>query len=321
MIRKFLPIVFLVLLVSNVFGTYYSVIIVTGEVDRYTNGNWQNILKDQKVNIEERIRTGRKSYIRITNVSGDIIEIKENSEVLLGSSIVKRQDLIVIKGSVLAKFSKIIKNEKSKKIYSPTMTCSIRGTEFTVFTADSGETRVIMNEGTVEISNLQGKVENLNKGSVIVKIGDKPEKETSAKDGVEWLTDANNKFYSNPTIIIDDYYNQFESYKKLISQKINENEIKNTIDLVEESNTDAFMMNLAISTSLSNLQTNMDISLSDTQKYELGKLSDVSKEIGNTQKKIIEDINKIKMQFNKDSTDIKDAFKKKKDEIEKKQDK
>ena len=103
----------------------------------------------------DTLYTSSDSFVEIEMSSGSIISIKEDSIFNFGeisdpeSDTRKRGFLRVLLGSVSFKLRNLL---REPDIGTPLAVCSVRGTDFTVFTAPDGASMTVVSDGLVEVS-------------------------------------------------------------------------------------------------------------------------------------------------------------------------
>jgi len=130
----------------------------------------------------------------------------------------------LISGVVHGKFAKMQKGG-GNKVYTPTAVCAIRGTEFTIAASDSGDSRVQLEEGKLQIRNPYGKVDiNENENSDMgIAARPRSDKKTRAIDG--WMDQKDNEFERNPGATgdrYDRYFDKLDDNSGSASKKISE---------------------------------------------------------------------------------------------------
>ncbi len=140
--------------------------------------------------------------VELRYTDGSKIKIHEKSSARIGSMKIKKSDDIsLISGNLTGKFSKLKRGKH--KVYTPTIVCSVRGTEFRVRVSDNGESRVDLKEGKLDTSNPWGKYDMSAGQKIKTKIANKPENAWGSSNA--WARDSNKSFKRNPWAAGDRY--------------------------------------------------------------------------------------------------------------------
>lgn len=171
------------------------------------------------------IKTGSGSNAEITYKDRSKIAIKEKSTVTVGNSGIKDSDNVSLSsGNIFATFLKMGKDNK-KKVYTPTAVASVRGTEFKVSVSKSGETRVELDEGKLDLNNPYGE-KKLEPGDMSeTNLGDSPSK-ASNENTESWKESRNKNFEDNPS----DAVKKYDKYNAKLKER-SENAGKETADI------------------------------------------------------------------------------------------
>jgi hypothetical protein len=174
------------------------------------------------------VKTGKKSSAKVSYKDGSEIVLSENSSVKIGKISDKGDaPAIVIGGSVSTKFSKIAKDSSgTRKVYTPTTVCAVRGTEFKVIVSDTAASRVELTEGTLEVYNPEGGNTIQAGTSVEADIAAPPVKSDKASvDEAEWAAAKESEFDADVPERSSKFKKQndgFASRNKSNAQKIEE---------------------------------------------------------------------------------------------------
>lgn len=127
------------------------------EILKTAQKNWEPAPKGRPVAEGDRIRTGAGAWCEILFKEGSFVKLDENSEAAADSlkassegrvfafSFLKGKALWLaakLKGKLAAKFS----------VRTPTATCAVRGTDFSMIVSTSGQTTIGLFEGKVALS-------------------------------------------------------------------------------------------------------------------------------------------------------------------------
>jgi hypothetical protein len=291
------------------------------------------------------IKTGSNSNADILYKDGSKISIKEKSTATIGNAGIKgSENAALSSGNLFAVFKKMGKDQE-KKVYTPTAVASIRGTEFKVSVSKSGETRVELDEGKLDLNNPYGnkKLEPGDKSET--NLGDAPSG-ASSENSELWKESRNKNFEDNPS----DTARKYDDYNLKLKER-NENAGKETqqlsgqikkskkknqlseaggkISAVEEKIQDDMMQNQAASLTIDEIVNDYKSRKENIYteferiKSELNKVQEVQRmnyeAIQNVKEAYKKAYQEIADKFNKDKNDIKDILKnnKVKPEIEK----
>ena len=166
-----------------------------GKVKIHRKGRIINARRGTTLKSGDIIKTGGGAIAELRYSDGSKIKIHEKSSARIGSTRIKKSDDIsLISGNLTGKFSKLKRGRH--KVYTPTIVCSVRGTEFQVSVAKNGESRVDLNEGKLDTSNPWGR-RNMNAGDKTQSriAGEPGDTSGSAND---WARNSNKSFQKNP---------------------------------------------------------------------------------------------------------------------------
>ncbi|HNR88283.1 MAG TPA: FecR family protein [Spirochaetota bacterium] len=146
----------------------------------------------------DTLTTGKGSLADLALADGSQIKVMENSSIRFSGDIKDRPDSVsVIAGIVESKFKKLAKGSQSR-IITPTTVCSVRGTEFHVAVSDSGDSRIDMQEGAVELRNPYGKTAIRNRQQSSVRMNDKPAAARESAGLEQWKEQRDRALDENP---------------------------------------------------------------------------------------------------------------------------
>ncbi len=114
-----------------------------------------------KILSNDIVKTGKKSLVNMTYTDGSEIRMTENSTVKIGRMAADSDSApsTVIAGIVSAKFTKLAKGSELRRgVYTPTTVAAVRGTEFTVAVSETGDSRIELTEGSLDVHNPYGQV-------------------------------------------------------------------------------------------------------------------------------------------------------------------
>ena len=144
------------------------------------------------------VSCGKNSLAIIGFADGSMVTMQENSKVKIGSSPDRKEESVMcLSGIVAGKFGKLVKGN-TRKMYSPTTVCAIRGTEFTVAVSDSGETRVAMKEGRLDVRNPFGSAVLDEKSDALFPLEGSPEHRKDGGDLAKWRNARNDETRKKP---------------------------------------------------------------------------------------------------------------------------
>jgi hypothetical protein len=281
------------------------------------------------------LKTGSGSTADIMYKDGSKISIKDKSTATIGNAGIKGSDNVSLSsGNIFATFKKMGKDPK-KKVYTPTAVASVRGTEFKVSVSKSGETRVELDEGNLDLNNPYGD-KKLEPGDMSeTNLGDAPSKATN-ENTESWNKSRNKNFEDNPSDAVkkyDDYnskLNERNDNAGKETQKINGqikkskkknqlSEAGDKISDIEEKVQDDMMQNQAASLTINDIVNDYKSRKENIYteferiKSELNKVQEVQKmnyeAIQNVKEAHKKALQEITDKFKKDQQDIKDILK------------
>ncbi len=142
------------------------------------------------------------------------VRIFENTKVKVAAIQDKEENVSVINGVIKAKISKLQKGE-SKKVYTPTTVCAIRGTEFFVAVSDSSNSRVNMEEGALALVNPYGEINIRGDEQATAELAQKPLLDENPKNPEVWKNTADKDFVLEP----EKFAASYEEYLGMLEQR------------------------------------------------------------------------------------------------------
>lgn len=163
------------------------------------------------------IKAGSGSFADISYENGTVIKVQQNSTVRIGSKNVAGSDsMSVTSGVVSGKFAKLMKDSNAtQKIYTPTTVCSVRGTEFSVAVSEGADSRVQMQEGTLDVYNPQGEIKLTGKQNAEIGVAEKPAQGEKVESLEEWNKETTQEMDKNPEAKSDD----FQKYLDILNNR------------------------------------------------------------------------------------------------------
>jgi len=220
----FLPIALIVIMATPLMIQGAQISFYIGKVKLYRNGSKIRPSMGKILKAGDLIVTGRRSKIDIRYSDGSRISIKSHSKVRFGSkSIANSKHIALISGNLTGKFNKFSKNRRSHKIVTPTIVCAVRGTEFKVTVSKSGNSRVDLANGKLQLDNPSGR-EYLNANQQMqAKISQPPRVGPISSNIKSWQSAENKRLKNNPKKISNSYksyMNQFSSRSNKQSKEV-----------------------------------------------------------------------------------------------------
>ncbi len=127
---------------------------VAGEVEAETGGTWKPVDTGDTVSVDSKVRTGKKSACDIQFAQLGVVHLAESTDVSLKTIVVsskkKAVDLELLTGSVTAKVSKLLGNDRFQ-VKTDTVVCGVRGTRFVVTKKEGTPTTIGVAEGSVAL--------------------------------------------------------------------------------------------------------------------------------------------------------------------------
>ena len=301
-----------------------------GEVSLARSGKQIQVSSGMELKSGDIIKTGSGSNADITYKDGSKIAVKEKSTITVGNAGIKDSENVSISsGNLFATFKKMGKDNK-KKVYTPTAVASVRGTEFKVSVSKSGETRVDLDEGKLDLNNPYGD-KKLESGDMSeTNLGDAPSK-ASNENSETWRKSRNKNFEDNPKDAVkkyDDYStklrvrneNAGKETQKLNGQiKTNKkknqlSEAGNKISDVEEQVQDDMMQNQAAALTIDDIVNDYK-SRKDNIYTEFERIKSELNKVQEVQKMNYEAIQGVKEAHQKATQEISDKFNKGRQDI------
>jgi hypothetical protein len=211
-IRK-ISITLLILLFSAAYGYSAQISFMAGDVKVFRSGKQEKAALQMKLASGDVLRTGKLSFADVSYDDGTVIKVSENSSVIIGNKNVQASDsLSVTSGMISAKFAKLQK-DSTRKVYTPTTVCAVRGTEFKVAVSDSADSKVQLTEGSIDVSNSYGKTVLGENQSAEIEVAKAP---AEADDGNldTWKNDNESKLVNNPEEQADDFSQYVKDFQK-----------------------------------------------------------------------------------------------------------
>jgi len=187
-------------------GYSMEISFLIGDVNYTRSGKTSALAMNTALKPGDVVATGKKSLCTLKYRDGSNVEIRADSKIMVGNESVPGSDYIsLISGMVHGKFVKMQKGGSGNKVYTPTAVCAIRGTEFTIAASDSGDSRIQLEEGKLQIRNPYGKV-NINESeNTDIGIASRPRADRKAQKLESWMDDKDREFEQNPESAGDRY--------------------------------------------------------------------------------------------------------------------
>ncbi|MCX8123011.1 MAG: FecR family protein [Spirochaetes bacterium] len=187
---------------------------VVGEVIVERDGKQMIAVVGMKALQGDIVITRNASIAELKYTDNSIVRIFENTKVKIAAVQDNQENVSVINGVIKAKISKLQKGE-SKKVYTPTTVCAIRGTEFFVAVSDSSNSRINMEEGTLTLINPYGEINVNNDEQATAELAKKPLMDDNPKNPEVWKNAADKDFMLEP----DKYAQSYEEYLSMLEQR------------------------------------------------------------------------------------------------------
>ena len=117
------------------------------------NGVWTEVSPGQKLDNDDNLRTGPYGNVDISFSEGTLVRIAENTFVKISDLTLSSVKMSIKQGSLITKFSKVAGTEKHE-ISTPSVVCSVRGTELIVEIREN-DTVVYGMSGETEVSSAE----------------------------------------------------------------------------------------------------------------------------------------------------------------------
>ena len=214
-----MPLLFVQLLIYNAYGLQVSFLVGEAFVER--NGKKMPATVGMNVESGDSITTKNASIVELLFLDESIMRIFENSKVKIAMAQDKTENVSVVNGIIKAKIAKLQKAE-SKKIYTPTTVCAIRGTEFFVAVSDSSNSRINMQEGSLELINPYGVLTVQGDEQANAEIAKKAEADESLKNPEVWKNTEDKNFMTEPQKYADSYEEYLQTLEERSSAQSSE---------------------------------------------------------------------------------------------------
>lgn len=286
-----------------------SVSFYIGDVSAVRDNKKIDITMGTEINSGDSIKTGAKSTVELVYQDGSKITVLEKSTVRVGSQNIKDSDSIsLISGNITGKFEKLKKG--SHKVYTPTIICAVRGTEFTVSVSDGGDSRIDLAEGKLALDNPYGSMELNPDERADTIVSQKPEKAADDSTVENWQAEKNKELVENPEEKSDQYdahvstfrvrnkstSDSMDTYKKMVKKAGDQKSLEKAgenIDTAEESIQNDLLLNEASSASLENIMKDFEARNNSIYK-KFKKLKEESNKVLEQQKKNYEAIQAVR---------------------------
>jgi len=307
--RMMIAIVFCAMLMVPLHLMALTVSFYIGDVSAVRDNKNITITMGTEVNSGDIIKTGTKSTVELVYQDGSKITIQEKSTVRVGSHNVKDSESVsLISGNISGKFEKLKKG--SHKIYTPTIICAVRGTEFTVSVSDGGDSRIDLAEGKLALDNPYGSMELNPDERADTIVSQKPEKAADESTVEDWQTEKNKELVENPEEKSGQYETHVSTFKtrnknngdsintyktmvKKAGDKASLEKAGENIDTAQEAIQDDLLLNEASSASLENIMKDFE-ARNDSIYKKFKKLKEESNKVLEQQKKNYEAIQAVK---------------------------
>ncbi len=211
---------FLILIVSlfiilpvNSFAVHVTFFL--GDVKLIRDGSAITIQSGDVLQGGDTIQTGASSEITLNYKDESSIVVKENSQIVIGTKDIKdSEDVALVSGNASGKFTKLVKDGASRKVYGPTIVCAIRGTEFSIAVSKNGDSRVDLNEGKLEVNNPYGSTNLKSNQKVEAGVGEEPEKSKMGDAVGDWQKKRDQDLEKNPEKAGKNYDKYLKTFNK-----------------------------------------------------------------------------------------------------------
>ncbi len=208
----FIVLLIVVLSVQSIFAL--EITFVVGDVIVQRNNKDNIAVVGMKLSQGDIIVTKSASIAELLYADKSIVRIFENTKVKIASIQDNQENVSVINGVIKAKIAKLQKGQ-SKKVYTPTTVCAIRGTEFFVAVSDSSDSRVNMEEGNLTLVNPYGEVNVHGDEQATAEVAKKPLRDDNPKNPELWKNTADKDFLLEP----QKYAASYEEYLSMLEQR------------------------------------------------------------------------------------------------------
>jgi hypothetical protein len=238
--------IFSVVILFAINGYAAQISFMAGDVKVIKGGNTTAAQFQMKLDSGDILKTGKGAFADILYEDGSLIKVKEKSSITIGNKSAQGSDsLSVTSGMVSAKFAKLQK-DASRKVYTPTTVCAVRGTEFDVAVSESADSKIQLSEGALQLLNPYGVTAIKENQNAEVKVAEAPAKAEGGDLG-RWKTDNEKELDRNPeeksdafSQYVQNFQKRSESASKNISNMENKRStaIKGGKDKLEKANKD-----------------------------------------------------------------------------------
>jgi len=187
---------------------------VVGEVIVEHEGKENIAVVGMKLSQGDIITTKNASIAELQYADKSTVRIFENTKVKVAAIQDNQENVSIINGVIKAKISKLQKGE-SKKVYTPTTVCAVRGTEFFVAVSDSSNSRVNMEEGSLALTNPYGEINVNGDEQATVEVAQKPSMDENPKNPELWKNTADKDFVLEP----QKYAQSYKEYLATLEQR------------------------------------------------------------------------------------------------------
>ncbi len=325
-VRFAMLIILMIMVAAFTRGYSMEVSFLVGDVNLTRSGKSVPLTMKSSLTPGDIIATGRNSLCTLKYKDGSNVEIRANSKIAVGNESVPGSNYVsLISGVVHGKFAKMQKGGSGNKVYTPTAVCAIRGTEFTIAAGDSGDSRVQLEEGKLQIRNPYGKVDINENENSDMGIAARPKSDRKARAIENWMEQKDGEFEKDPEATGDRYDRYFDKMgddSNQASKKISEydrNLARNSMrgkDSMEKANSD-----------INGLDENMQDGMYLNRNASLS-LDGIISGIGQEKAGLYQKFNQVKQECNKVAEQqqrnyealqaVKEAYRKAYDEIVKK---
>lgn len=247
--RKFMFIYWVLIVAVLLFAPYLyalEISFVVGDVIVERDGKENLAVVGMKLSQGDVVVTKNASIAELLYSDKSTLRIFENTKIKVAAIQDNQENVSVINGVIKAKISKLQKGE-SKKVYTPTTVCAIRGTEFFVAVSDSSNSRVNMEEGSLALANPYGEISVNNDEQATVEVAKKPLLDDNPKNPELWKNTADKDFVLEPQKYAESYNEylstleqrssmqsaEIEKYKQSSAKKKDSKKIEKDMDELE----------------------------------------------------------------------------------------
>ncbi len=191
---------------------------VVGDVIVEHNGKDNLAVVGMKLSEGDVVVTKNASIAELLYADKSTVRIFENTKIKIAAVQNNQENVSVINGVIKAKISKLQKGE-SKKVYTPTTVCAIRGTEFFVAVSDSSNSRVNMEEGSLALTNPYGEINVNGDEQATVEVAKKPLLDDNPKNPELWKNTADKDFVLEPQKYAESYNEYLDTLEQRSSMQ------------------------------------------------------------------------------------------------------